>query len=437
MPQIWAFLERCTGDSMVQFIDKRQHVKNSSTVSRQRFLNRFKKQIKEALSRALSQRSVTDIQGGEKISIPKKDIREPFFHYGSGGQLNRVFPGNKEFIKGDTIPKLPVGDTPSLGENASDSGEGEDDFTFEINRDEFLDFFFEDLELPNLVKTELKSLPQFQSVKSGFSRSGSPNNINIIRSFRKALGRRISLSHDKRQKLKIALERLARLSTKIASSSPRRIRLERYIQLMKEQMKAVPFIDTSDILYHRNSPQIVPSSQAIMFCVMDVSGSMDEAKKEMAKRFFILLYLFLTRTYQKIQIIFIRHHTIAKEVGEQEFFYSRETGGTIVSSALELIYKIIVDRYPTNDWNIYIAQASDGDNWNADSPYCQNLLNEKIMSLVQYYAYIEIMPRHHQSLWNAYLNVKQKHANFAMQSISKPNQLFFALHELFKRNINV
>lgn len=423
------------GIIMVQFIDRRHNAKNTSTVSRQRFLNRFKKQIKEALSRALSQRSITDINGGEKISIPKKDIREPFFRYASGGQVNRIFPGNKEFVKGDIIPKLPVADTPSLGENASDSGEGEDDFTFEINKDEFLDFFFEDLELPNLVKTELKSILKFQNTKSGLSRSGSPNNIDIIRSFRKALGRRISLSRDKRQKLKIALERLARLPVKIASSSPRRMRLERYIQWMQEQVKAVPFVDTSDILYHRTSPQSMPSSQAIMFCVMDVSGSMDESKKEMAKRFFILLYLFLTRTYQKIQIIFIRHHTIAKEVDEQEFFYSRETGGTVVSSALELVSKIIVDRYPTNDWNIYIAQASDGDNWNADSPYCQSLLNERIMPLVQYYAYIEIMPRHHQSLWNAYLNVKQKNANFAMQSISKPSDLFFALHELFKKKV--
>ena len=202
---------------------------------------------------------------------------------------------------------------------------------------------------------------------------------------------------------------------------------------MKEKITAIPFVDTSDILYNRTTKQINPSTQAIMFCVMDVSGSMDEAKKDMAKRFFILLYLFLTRSYQKIQIIFIRHHTSAKEVGEQEFFYSRETGGTVVSSALELIYDIIIDRYATNDWNIYVAQASDGDNWNADSPYCQSLLKEKIMPLVQYYAYIEIMPRHHQSLWNSYLTVKEENSNFAMQTISKPSEIFPVLHALFKR----
>ena len=109
---------------------------------------------------------------------------------------------------------------------------------------------------------------------------------------------------------------------------------------------------------------------------MDVSGSMDEAKKDIAKRFFILLYLFLRKRYDKIEVVFIRHHTSAKEVDEQEFFYSRETGGTVVSSALELLQKIIKDRYPANEWNIYAAQASDGDNWNNDSPRCKELLEE-------------------------------------------------------------
>ncbi len=418
---------------MSQFIDRRTNGKNKSTVSRQRFLNRFKKQIKESISKALSQRSITDIHVGEKITVPKKDINEPFFHYAPGGSINRVFPGNREFSVGDTIPRPPSTQQQGPGGEASDQGEGADEFTFEINKDEFLDFFFEDLELPDLVKTELKAMPQFQNVKSGLSLYGSPSNINITRSFRKALGRRISFGTDKRKKLKVAEDRLSGLSKKIAANSPRRLRLKKYIAFMKEKITAIPFVDTSDILYNRTTKQINPSTQAIMFCVMDVSGSMDEAKKDMAKRFFILLYLFLTRSYQKIQIIFIRHHTSAKEVGEQEFFYSRETGGTVVSSALELIYDIIIDRYATNDWNIYVAQASDGDNWNADSPYCQSLLKEKIMPLVQYYAYIEIMPRHHQSLWNSYLTVKEENSNFAMQTISKPSEIFPVLHALFKR----
>ncbi|MCD6046164.1 MAG: protein YeaH [Gammaproteobacteria bacterium] len=420
---------------MSQFIDRRTNGKNKNAVSRQRFLNRFKKQIKESISKALSQRSITDIHVGEKISVPKKDINEPFFHHAAGGSIYRVFPGNREYSVGDSIARPPSSQQQGVGEKASDQGEGLDEFTFEINKDEFLDFFFEDLELPDLVKTELKALPQFQNVKSGLSLSGSPSNINITRSFRKALGRRIAFGTDKRKKLKIAEDRLFKLSKKISAHSPRRLRLEKYIAFIKEKITSIPFIDTSDILYNRTTKQLNPSSQAIMFCVMDVSGSMDETKKDMAKRFFILLYLFLTRVYQKIHIIFIRHHTNAKEVDEEEFFYSRETGGTVVSSALELIYDIIVDRFSTNDWNIYVAQASDGDNWNADSPYCQSLLNEKIMPLVQYYAYVEIMPRHHQSLWHSYVSVRKEHSNFAMQTISKPAEIFPVLHELFKRKV--
>jgi uncharacterized sporulation protein YeaH/YhbH (DUF444 family) len=170
-----------------------------------------------------------------------------------------------------------------------------------------------------------------------------------------------------------------------------------------------------------------------MFCVMDVSGSMDEAKKEIAKRFFILLYLFLTRNYKKINLVFIRHHTVAKLVDEEEFFYSRETGGTVVSSALELAYQIIIEKYPTTDWNIYVAQASDGDNWNADSPKCQTILQEQIMPLVQYYAYVEILPRHHQSLWRAYGAVKDQYPNFAMRSINEQKDIYPVFRDLFKR----
>ena len=168
---------------------------------------------------------------------------------------------------------------------------------------------------------------------------------------------------------------------------------------------------------------------------MDVSGSMDEPKKEIAKRFFILLYLFLTKNYKKIELVFIRHHTSAKEVSEEDFFYSRETGGTVVSSALELLTTLIDARYNPQAWNIYVAQASDGDNWNADSPFCLELLRDKIMPLLQYFAYIEIMPRHHQSLWEAYQQVQAAYPNFAMENIDKIADIYPVFRALFKRKV--
>jgi len=243
------------------------------------------------------------------------------------------------------------------------------------------------------------------------------------------------LGNPHRKKLAAAEEQLAILAKK-SDANPEEIEaLQEEIDRLKRKIKAVPFIDTIDLRYNNRIRVPAPTTQAVMFCVMDVSGSMDEPKKDIAKRFFILLYLFLTKNYEKIELVFIRHHTSAKEVDEEEFFYSRETGGTVVSSALELLYKTIEDRYSPSAWNIYVAQASDGDNWNADSPYCQELLQEKIMPCLQYFSYIEIMPRHHQSLWEVYQQVNESYPNFAMETINEVSQIYPVFRELFKRKV--
>jgi uncharacterized sporulation protein YeaH/YhbH (DUF444 family) len=167
---------------------------------------------------------------------------------------------------------------------------------------------------------------------------------------------------------------------------------------------------------------------------MDVSGSMNQATKDMAKRFFILLYLFLKRNYDHTEVVFIRHHTSAKEVDEEEFFYSRETGGTIVSSALRLMKDIMSDRFPTSEWNLYAAQASDGDNWNDDSSVCHKLLIEEIMPFLQHYSYVEITPREHQALWSEYEQVRDEFPeSFAMQQIVEAKDIYPVFRELFQR----
>jgi uncharacterized sporulation protein YeaH/YhbH (DUF444 family) len=417
---------------MSQLIDRRQNAGKKSTVNRQRFLRRYKSQIKRAVSDAVGKRSITEIDQGEQISIPAKDISEPRFHRGQGGRIERILPGNDEFITGDRI-KRPSNGSGGSGSQASDTGEGEDDFVFELSREEFLELYFEDLELPDLVKKELARLTTFKTVRAGVSTSGIPANINVVRSMRQAAGRRMALASPYKRQLREAEEELKKLE---ASPNPDQVdlmRLQRDIGFLKKKINTVPFIDTIDLRYNNRIRIPAPSTQAVMFCVMDVSGSMDEAKKDVAKRFFILLYLFLTKNYEKIELVFIRHHTSAKEVNEEEFFYSRETGGTVVSSALELLHSIIEARYPPASWNIYVAQASDGDNWNADSPYCQELLQEKIMPLLQYFAYIEIMPRHHQSLWEVYQQVKNNYSNFAMENIDNVSDIYPVFRELFKR----
>jgi uncharacterized sporulation protein YeaH/YhbH (DUF444 family) len=420
---------------MSQLIDRRQNAGKKSTVNRQRFLRRYKNQIKRAVSDAVGKRSITQIDQGEQVIIPSKDISEPLFRHGKGGHVERVLPGNDNFIEGDRIKRA---SEPNAGGNsgsgeASDRGEGEDDFVFELSREEFLDLYFEDLELPDLVKKELARINTFKTIRAGVTSSGIPNNINVLRSMKQATSRRVALSSPYRKLLKEAEEELNRLRNEPVPDSTAINELLNQIEHFKNKIQIIPFIDTLDLRYNYRLRVPSPSTQAVMFCIMDVSGSMDESKKDIAKRFFILLYMFLTKNYEKIELVFIRHHTSAKEVNEQEFFYSRETGGTVVSSALELLNNVIEARFPPNAWNIYVAQASDGDNWNADSPYCQELLQEKIMPLLQYFAYIEIMPRHHQSLWEVYQLIKEQYANFAMENIDKIADIYPVFHELFKR----
>jgi len=418
---------------MAQIVDRRLNGKNKSAVNRQKFLRRFRKQIKKSIENVIAERSVTDLDKGERISIPKKDTSEPFFHHGQGGHREMVHPGNKEFQQGDSIPRPQGGSGQGEGGEASDTGEGEDDFVFELSREEFLQFFFEDLELPNLVKTKLSTIIETKKVRAGHTSEGNPSNINVVRSLTGAMGRRMALRGPYKKELKQIEIELLDLLKRHNESDQIVIDLRARIKHLENKIKRVPFIDSFDLRYDNRIDQPIPTTQAVMFCIMDVSGSMGREEKDIAKRFFMLLYLFLTRTYEKIQIVFISHHTVASEVDEETFFYSRETGGTVVSSALKLMASIINDRYPTNDWNIYAAQASDGDNWHNDSKICIDLLNNKIMPYLQYYSYIEITPDQHQNLWEEYINVQSNWDNFVMKKIEKISDIYPVFRKLFEK----
>ncbi|MEL4281474.1 YeaH/YhbH family protein [Shewanella mangrovisoli] len=419
---------------MANFIDRRLNAKGKSTVNRQRFINRYKQQIKKAVSDAVTRRSVTDVDKGEKISIPTRDISEPMFHQGKGGVRDRVHPGNDQFTRGDKIDRPQGGAGGGAGKgDASDSGEGNDDFVFEISKDEYLELLFEDLELPNLQKNRLNKLVEYQIYRAGFTNDGVPANINIVRSLRSSLARRIAMSASKKKLLKELEQKLAELENIPGTKAELILDLKAQIEALKQKIAKVPFIDTFDLRFNNFARREVPSSQAVMFCLMDVSGSMDQATKDMAKRFYILLYLFLTRTYKNLEVVYIRHHTQAKEVDEHEFFYSQETGGTIVSSALKLMHEIQQARYPADEWNIYAAQASDGDNWADDSPTCRQLLEQKILPLVRYFSYIEITNRAHQTLWREYESLQQHYDNIAVQHIRQAEDIYPVFRELFKK----
>jgi uncharacterized sporulation protein YeaH/YhbH (DUF444 family) len=296
-----------------------------------------------------------------------------------------------------------------------------------------MQIFFDDLALPRLTRTQLAETPEMKSHRAGFSNSGTPANLSVIRSMRGAIGRRIAIGSGSRAEL-AALERELEALDEQPKNPARefeRRQLELRIAALKSRLARIPYLDPIDLRFRNRVRLPVPTAKAVMFCLMDVSGSMDEARKDLSKRFFILLYLFLTRHYEKIDIVFIRHHTQAQEVDEENFFHARETGGTVVSSALVLMDEIIRARYSPTDWNIYGAQASDGDNWHHDSGRCRELLTESILPKCRYFAYVQVADEE-QNLWEEYARLQEVQKHFAMRKVTQPSQIYPVFRDLFK-----
>ena len=429
---------------MTHFIDRRLNPKGKSLGNRQRFLRRARTQIREAVQKSLKDTSVADIEKDRKIRISTKGTKEPRFRLDpkAGGEHDFVLPGNKQFTPGDEIKKPPSGDG-GRGKEAADFAEGDDEFEFTMTQEEVLDIFFEDLELPNLVRTTLKDTPNKVWKRAGITTAGSPTQINLIRTMRNAQGRRLALHRPKLKDVEALQAELDALEQEPEINREKIAALKEQIARLTSKRKWVGFIDPVDVRFNSYTEQPVPTSQAVMFCLMDVSGSMGEREKDLAKRFYMLLHLFLKRRYKRVDIVFIRHTHDAQEVDEQEFFYSRQSGGTIVSTALDKMLEIQKERYATADWNIYTAQASDGYTQSGDARRCVEMLNNDIMPLCQYYAYIEILDEREMEvfaseesgaeLWRAYRTVADGWPNFATKRISKPADIFPVFRELFKK----
>jgi uncharacterized sporulation protein YeaH/YhbH (DUF444 family) len=417
-----------------QVIDRRLSGKNKSIGNRERFLRRYREQIKDAVRKAVGDRSIRDIEDGADITIPKRDVSEPTFGHAPGGTREMVHPGNQEYLRGDRIQRPQGGGGGgSGGQGASQDGQGEDDFVFRITREEFMNYFFDDLALPRMIRTQLLAdVPEWKFRRAGYVSEGNPTSLHVVRSMRVGLARRIAMGGDSRVELKEAEAQLADAEAR-GESIEEIERLQLVVKELRDRLKRVPFLDPFDLRYRNRVREPLPTSKAVMFCLMDVSGSMDESRKDLAKRFFILLYLFLSRHYEKTEVVFIRHHTQAAEVTEDEFFHATESGGTVVSSALTMMNDIIRARYMGSEWNIYGAQASDGDNWQQDSSKCRELLDNKILPLVRYYAYVQVADED-QNLWEEYTRVRDANPQFAMQKIVTPSQIFPVFRDLFKKN---
>ncbi len=419
----------------MQIVDRRLNPKAKSLGNRQRFLRRAKAEIKEAVREAVKNRKVSDIGSGEDVKISSKSLREPAFSLDSkSGSRDFVLPGNSDLVVGDAIPKPPPAG--GRGNKGSKDGQGEDEFIFSLSREEFLDLFFEDLRLPNLVKAKLKSVKSTELSRAGFVSDGPPSKLNRVRTMRNSLARRIALHRP-------SLMTLERLEEEIAKAEAETSPDEAYIEELRARharivqlRRTVAYLDPLDLKFNRHERVPKPSTQAVMFCLMDVSASMTERLKDLAKRFFMLLNIFLRRHYREVQVVFIRHTNVAQEVDEETFFSGRETGGTVISTAFVEMQRVINERYPLSDWNIYAAQASDGHNFSDDMEECIDMLETSLLSQCQYFAYIEVGapddgPYPPSEVWEGYEDLTGQHANFAMRRVTEAGEIYPVFRNLF------
>jgi len=413
-------------------VDRRKNNKGKSHNNRQKFLKRVEGQIKRAIPDIISKESIKDSHTGGKVRVPIKGIKEySFSHDPKTGNKKFVRPGNDKFTEGDRVPKPKGGDGSGRGKGSNNPEISEDEFFVEISREEFLKYFFEDLELPNMVKKYMQSTDSFENRRAGFIKYGNPSKLNIKTSYQQSLARQIALKGAYMQKLKKLKEKLEE-----TKDEKERLALEEQIKNLEKLAITIPFFEEVDLRYNNYEQVPLPTTSAAMFCIMDVSASMGYHEKDIAKRFFTLLYLFLTKSYKNVEIIFIRHHTLAKEVDEEEFFNSRESGGTVVAPSLELMHKIIKERYDANQWNIYCCQATDGDVWSdRDAIECGKILEDDILPLIQYMAYLEINDHEMDgALWQVYQKFRDN-KSFSMRNIYDVNQIWPVFKGLFKKSI--
>jgi len=429
----------------MNIIDRRRDPGGKSLANRQRFIRRARALVRRAVREASAKRSIKDADKGGDIVVPADGVREPVLRRGSqGGKREYVLPGNKKYVRGDGIQRP---DEEGGGSGPSADGEGEDDFRFALSDEEFLDLFLEDLELPDLAKRQLMGLEESDPVRAGYRPSGPPASLSVARTLRHSLSRRTALRRPGLKTVNALREEISRLENEARSpdqdDAQRRARLEVLREELagaEARMRRTPFIDPLDLRYRRYDIAPRPIARAVMFCLMDVSGSMDEHRKDLARRFYTLLYLFLKRRYERLEVVFIRHTHEAMEVDEETFFHARESGGTVVSTALGEMMRIVRARFPVSEWNIYAAQASDGDNLPADNADVLQLLTSEVLPACQFYAYLEVGHERRggeetgaTSLWRAYDSLPETGCGITRRRVAHRADIFPVFRDLFTR----
>jgi len=430
----------------VVIVDRRANPQGKSLPNRQRFLDRAREQIKKAVADAVADRRVSDLDSGAGVKVTAGSTEEPSFRHTGEGDHDYVLPGPGTLNRGDEIEK-PLGGEGEGGSRASKGGGGEDAFEFVLTHEEFLKYFLDELQLPHLLRTSTAQMDLSRPRRAGVTIHGQPSALDVRRTMRNSLARRIALGRPDRGAMEA-------LQTEVddaidAGDEGREAAAREALALALRRSARIPFVDPVDVRYARHERQPQPATEAVMFCLMDVSGSMTEHMKDLAKRFFMLLHLFLKRKYERVEVVFIRHTDNAAEVDEETFFRSRETGGTVVSSALRTMAEVQQARFPAERFNIYVAQASDGDNYTPDREQVASLMRGRILPFVRYFAYVETggsraVGRHadrvmETELWSTYtaLAAAEGARNLAMRRLTEVRDVWTVLADLFAKTNRV
>lgn len=392
--------------------------KDRSVEDRRRHRELVEESIKKNIGNIIAEESIIGQSKGKKIKIPIKGIKEYQFIYGKNS--SGVGTGDGSEKRGDKIGEDQAGKN-GKGNGQAGTQEGEDVYETEITIEELIKYLFEDLCLPDIDKKKLSELESIKSYKNlGFQKKGIPPRLAKRRS---------------------VIEKIKREQGFLRNCNP----LEEQDNIKEEEesnlsetetngsLKRFPFME-DDLRYRRIREDNKKDFNAVVICIMDVSGSMDQTKKYMARSFYFLLYQFIRLKYANVEVVFVAHTTTAKEVNENDFFHKGESGGTYISSGYEKALEIIEQRYSPANWNIYAFHCSDGDNWSEDNKKALESA-DKLCAACNLFGYGEIVPGYYSSGSTIKAEYKNniKRKNFSIITMSKKEDIVPGLKKLLER----
>jgi hypothetical protein len=397
----------------------REHktIADRSASDRRRHKKKIEDAIKEGIHNIVSEESIIGQDGKKKINIPVRGIKEYRFIYGDNSDNKRVgsAPG-EDLQRGQKVGQA---DSKQKGKGNKGSDEkGTEFYEVEITLEELAHYLFNDLELPDLAKKSIKNIVGEKYKRHGYRNDGIRPRLDK---------KKTAINRIKRKK---AAQRRDSLEVKSVDLA----------QTASEEEERFPYHE-NDLKYRHIKKDVKEASNAVIFFLMDISGSMSQNKKFLARSFYFLLYHFINARYENCEVVFVAHDTEAYEVDEDRFFKRGNSGGTIVSSGLQMVQDIINQRYHPNSWNIYCFQCSDGDNWESDEKKTLDLANS-IKDVSQLFGYCQIEPKEEKLSWDPDKKLSQVYeplvdSTFKTVEISTKSDIWPAFKKLLGKRVQV